>query len=208
MKRIITILIACTLTLVIILGFYFFFPQVWGEAIYPLEYRDFIKKYAKEYNIRPNFLCAMIYTESRFHADSVSGAGAIGLMQVMPGTGASIAQELGESDYSPAKLRDPETNIRYGSWYIKGLLDKYNGDTDIAVAAYNAGSGRADAWKDGRGPLPYETVFYIQKVKNIEEEYNKVYDGWADEPTVVKPAPFYQGVNNIKDFVRGLILGK
>jgi len=150
----------------------------------------------------------MIYAESRFHADSVSGAGAVGIMQIMPSTGASIASELSESGYSVDKLYDPETNIRYGTWYIKGLLDKYDGNSDLAVAAYNAGSGRADAFKDGRGTLPFETVAYVQKVKDIEKMYDKVYGDWASEPEVKKPSPFYQGMTNIKDFVKGLILGK
>ena len=206
MKRTISILIACVLTLVIILGFYFFFPQVWGEAVYPLDYKDSIKKYSKEFNVPPNFVCAIIYTESRFHPDSVSGSGAVGLMQIMPGTAVGIAQELGEK--SVGNLHDPDTNIRYGTWYIGGLVSKYNGNTDLATAAYNAGVARADAWKDGRSPLPFETVFYIQKIKDVQNAYNTVYDGWASEPTVVKPTPFYQGVNNVKDFVHKLILGK
>lgn len=205
MKRTIKIIIACAATLAVLLIFYFFFPQVWGEAVYPLEYKDSIKKYATEWNLKPNFIAAMIYTESRFNKDSVSGAGATGLMQIMPGTGAGIAQELGES--SMGNLHDPDTNIRYGTWYIKGLVDKYNGNYDLALAAYNAGVARADAWSEGRSALPFETVFYIQKVKNVEGEYDKIYGSWTAEPSVVKPAPFYQGVNNVKDFVHKLILG-
>lgn len=208
MKKLTKILLVISTFLVLVLGFYFFFPQVWGDAVYPLDYQDSIKKYALEWNVRPNFICAMIYTESRFHKDSVSSAGAVGLMQVMPSTGASIAQELGESNYSSNNLLDPDTSIRYGTWYIKGLLDKYDGNSDLAVAAYNAGSGRADAYKDGRGSLPYETVFYIQKVKDVEKMYDEVYGDWAFNPEVKKPNPFYQGIGNIKDFVKGLILGK
>lgn len=208
MRRLTKILLTVSATAIIVLIFYFFFPQVWGDAVYPLDYQDSIKKYSLQWNVRPNFVCAMIYSESRFHADSVSGAGAVGLMQVMPSTGASIAQELGEGGYSVDKLRDPDTNIRYGTWYIKGLIEKYGGNTDLATAAYNAGSGRADAFKDGRGALPFETVAYIQKVKDIEGMYDKVYGNWASEPQVKKPNPFYQGVGNIKDFVKGLILGQ
>ena len=208
MKKITQFAIAISVTLIVILGFYFFFPHVWGEIVYPLDYKDSIKKYSTERGLRPNFVCALIFTESRFNQDATSGVGARGLMQIMPTTGGSIAAELGEPNYTADKLFDPETNIRYGTWYIKGLLDKYDGSVDLALAAYNAGSGRADSWKDGRSALPYETVFFIQKVKNTEQMYDKVHGTWGSDPEVQKPAPFTQGVNNIGNFVRGLILGK
>lgn len=208
MKRIFKFILVGSVTLGLLLVFYFFFPHVWGEAVYPLDYRDSIKKYSLERGLRPNFVCAMIYAESRFNRDSVSGVGAIGLMQIMPSTGASIADELGETGYSPSNLSDPDTNIRYGTWYIKGLLDKYDGNSDLATAAYNAGVGRADKFKDGVSALPYETVFFVQKIKDTEAMYDKVYGNWALEPEVKKPNPFYQGVNNIGNFVKSLILGQ
>jgi len=208
MSRLIKIILACGATIVLLLIFYFFFPHVWGEIVYPLDYKDSIKKYAKERNIQPNFIAAIIYNESRFNPESTSGVGAVGLMQIMPGTGASIAEEMGEGNYSPDKLYDPDINIRYGTFYIKGLLDKYDQNTDLALAAYNAGVARADSWKDYQTPLPYETVFFVQKVKNTEEMYNKVYGSWAAEPEVKKPNPFYQGITNIRDFVKSLILGQ
>lgn len=208
MSRLIKFLLATGATLVLILGFYFFFPHVWGEIVYPLDYKDSIRKYSTERGLRPNFVAAIIYTESHFNPDAASGVGAKGLMQIMPPTGASIAEELGETGFSADKLNDPDTNIRYGTWYIKGLLDKYDGNSDLATAAYNAGVSRADKWKDGVSPLPYETVFFVQKIKNAEEGYDKTYGNWAAEPEVKKPTPFYQGVNNIRDFVKGLILGK
>ncbi len=208
MKKLTKIILAITTTLVLLLIFYFLFPHVWGEAIYPLDYQAQIKKYSTQWGLRPNFVCAIIYTESRFHKDSISGVGAVGLMQIMPGTGASIAKELGETNFSTDKLYDSDTNIRYGTWYIKGLLDKYNGNSELATAAYNAGVGRADQWKDGVSQLPYETIFFIQKIKNTEEMYNKIYGNWAAEPEVKKPNPFYQDMGNIRDFVKGLILGK
>lgn len=207
MKRLYKILIAFGTTIVLLGIFYYFFPHVWGELVYPLDYQDSIKKYSEERGLRPNFVCAIIYTESRFHKDSVSGVGAVGLMQIMPSTGGAIAAELGEKNYSPANLYDPDTNIRYGTWYIKGLIDKYNGNTDLATAAYNAGVARADKWKDGVSPLPYETVFFIQKIRDTEAAYDKVYGNWASAPEVKKVNPFYQGINNIRDFVKSLILG-
>lgn len=198
-------MIVSVVTVAILAGFYFFFPNVWGELLYPLDYKDTIKKYSEERGLRPNFVCAMIYTESRFNAGSVSGAGATGLMQIMPGTGQSISQELGEP--SMGNLRDPDVSIRYGTWYIKGLVDKYNGDTDLALAAYNAGVGRADKFKDNVMPLPYETVFYVQKVKGTEEMYDKVYDSWYSQSISEKKNPVAIGFSNISDYIKKLILG-
>lgn len=205
MRRTINFIIVSLATIILLAVFYFFFPHVWGEAFYPLDYKDSIKKYSAERNLQPNFVCAIIYTESRFNAGSVSGAGAVGLMQIMPGTAKSISQELGET--SMGDLHDPDVSIRYGTWYIKGLLDKYNGDKDLALAAYNAGSGRADAYKDTGAPLPSETVFFVQKVKNTESMYDKVYDAWYSESQSEKKNPVSIGFSNISDYVKKLILG-
>jgi soluble lytic murein transglycosylase len=203
-RRLIQFIIITSLTLVLILGFYFFFPQVWGEVLYPLEYQDSIAKYAKERNLDPNFVCAVIYTESRFHKDSVSGAGATGLMQIMPATGRGIADRLGEP---MGNLLDPDTNIKYGTQYLREQLDTYNNDVDLVLAAYNAGGGRAVAWRLYGESLPLETVGFISKVKNTKDMYDKIYGMWWANSGAEKPNPFYQGITNFQDFVKELILG-
>lgn len=203
-RRIIQFIIISVLTIILLLGFYFFFPHVWGEAIYPLDYQDSISKYAKEKNLEPNFVAAVIYTESRFHSDSVSGAGATGLMQIMPGTAAGIAERLGEPT---GNLLDPDTNIKYGTQYLREQLDQYNNDLDLVLASYNAGGGRAVAWRLYGEALPYETVSFIAKVKNTKNMYDKVYGMWWAEPEVKRPNPFYLGIQNFQDFVKTLILG-
>jgi len=205
MRKLAKFIIVSAVTVILLVVFYFFFPHVWGELFYPLDYKDSIKKYSEMRELRPNFVAAIIYTESRFNAHSTSSVGASGLMQIMPGTGQSIAEELGES--SAGNLYDPEVSIRYGTWYIKGLLDKYNGDTDLALAAYNAGVGRADKYKDEVVPLPYETVFFVQKVKNTEAMYDKIYDAWYSEVASEKKNPVSIGFTNIADYVKKLILG-
>ena len=204
MRRIVTFIIVALVTVGLLLVFYFFFPQVWGELLYPLDYRDSIKKYSDERGLRPNLVAAVIYTESRFNANSTSGAGAMGLMQVMPATGQSIAQEIGEPMGS---LHDPETSIKYGTWYLKGLIDKYNGDLDLALAAYNAGVPRVDRYKDTGAALPYETTFFVQKVKGAENAYDKIHDAWYSEVSSEKRNPVAIGFSNVADFVRKLILG-
>lgn len=206
MRRLAKFIIISIVTVLLLAIFYFFFPSVWGELLYPLDYKDSIKKYSEERGLRPNLTAAIIYTESRFNARSTSGVGARGLMQIMPGTGESISQEMGEP--AMGDLYDPDVSIRYGTWYIKGLLDKYNGNLDLALAAYNAGVNRADKYKDNAMALPYETVFFVQKVKGAEAMYDKIYGAWYAEVSSEKRNPVAIGFSNLGDFVKKLILGR
>lgn len=205
MKRTLQFIIVSVITVGLLVGFYFFYPHVWGEILYPLDYKDSIKKYSEEFGLNPNLVAAVIYTESRFNADSSSGAGAQGLMQIMPATGRGIAERLGEKPMG--NLLDPDTNIRYGTKYLREQLDQYNNDLDEVLASYNAGGGRANAWRMYGEPLPTETVYYIQKVKTVMDMYDKIYGVWWTEPEVKKPDPFYKGIQNFQDFVKSLIVG-
>lgn len=205
MKKNIQFILVSVLTVGLLLGFYFFYPHVWGEILYPLEYRDSIKKYAQEFQIDPNLVCAVIYTESRFNADSGSGAGAKGLMQIMPATGRGISERLGEK--TMGNLLDPDTSIRYGTFHLREQLDQYDNNLDVVLASYNAGGGRANAWRLYGEALPRETVGYIAKVKSVKQTYDAVYGKWWAEPTVQKPSPFYQGIDNFQNFVSNIILG-
>jgi soluble lytic murein transglycosylase len=206
MKKTIQFLLASTLLVGALLGFYFFYPHVWGEVLYPLEYRDLIKKYSLEYQLDPNLVCAVIYTESRFNADSGSGAGAQGLMQIMPATGRGISQRIGEA--TMGNLLDAETSIRYGTFHLREQLDTYNNDLDLVLASYNAGGGRAVAWRLYGEALPRETAFYLVKVKDIKNTYDTVYGKWWTEPEVKKPEPFYKGIQNFQSFVNSIIIGR
>lgn len=204
MRRTLKFLIVSIITVLILAGFYFLFPSVWGDILYPLDYRDSIKNYSIQRNLPPNFVAAVIYDESRFHKDSVSGAGAVGLMQLMPGTAQGIATELGEP---MGDLHDPDTNIKYGTYYLKGLMDKYNNNVTLALAAYNAGSGRADQYKDSGYALPFETVSYISKVQNTQKIYEKIYGAWYIEGEE-KPNPVALGFTNAAQYIKKLILGQ
>ncbi len=206
MKKTVQFVVVSVLIVGLFLGFYFFYPHVWGEVLYPLKYQDFIAKYSKENNLDPNLVCAVIYTESRFNADSVSGAGAKGLMQIIPGTAKGIAERMG--DQTVGNLLDPETSIRYGTHYLREQLDQYNNDLDEVLASYNAGGGRANAWRMYGEPLPTQTVGYIYSVKRVQKMYNEVYGNWWVQPTVQKPNAFYQGIDNFQNFASDLITGK
>ena len=175
--------IAIIVALLALAGFLFYryFPSIWGEVAYPLEYQDMVRKYAKEFGLEPNELATMIYIESHWNPNATSPAGARGLTQVMPGTGSGIARELGDTNYSPDKLYDPETSIRYGAYYLGNNKKKY-GSTELALVAYNGGPARADAYKEGRGTLPRETEGYIRKFQSVFGGYLSTYGtAWYNE---------------------------
>lgn len=176
----ISFIVAFLLTVGLIL--YFYFPQIWGEAVYPLKYEDQILKYSNQFNLKPTLVAAVIFHESRFNADSVSRMGAIGLMQLMPTTASSIARNLGE-DFKVSMLYEPETNIRYGTWYLKNLSDRYQGNFDLVLAAYNGGPAVADRWLEARAAPYGETASFISSVKKTESMYAKIY------PQLLSPQP-------------------
>lgn len=125
------------------------------------KYDNIIKKYAKKYNVDPNLVKAMIKQESSFKAKAVSPAGAKGLMQLTPDT----AREMGVNN-----VFDPEQNIEGGVKYISKMLKKYNGNTKLALAAYNAGSGNV---KNGKIPQNGETPKYVNAVMKYYNEYKQ-----------------------------------
>jgi soluble lytic murein transglycosylase len=164
----------------------FLYPNAVREIAYPLEYRDEIEHYAAAYELDPARVAAVVYCESSFRPEAVSDAGARGLMQIMPETGAWIAKKLNESDgYSDEKLFDPKLNIRFGCWYLSYLDDRYEGDLTKATAAYHAGGSRVDEWladkqysEDGvtLASIPYDsTREYVARVKTAYEHYKEIF---------------------------------
>ncbi len=96
-------------------------------------------------------------------------------MQIQPATAEGIAVRTGGSRFTPDDLYDPEINIRYGSWYLRHLLDKY-GDERTALAAYNAGQRNVDDWlHDGRGIVFAETRHYVERVEDLKQVYRHAY---------------------------------
>jgi soluble lytic murein transglycosylase len=110
----------------------------WGAAI---------DAAAREAGVEPALLRALVAVESGGDAAAVSRRGAVGLLQLMPGTGEEMAARLGVPWRGEATLRDPETNLRLGAAYLRRLLDRFDGQAAFAVAAYNAGPERVKAWR-------------------------------------------------------------
>ena len=115
------------------------------EFTLPLRHEDVIRQQARDKNLDPALIAAVIYRESKFR-DVTSKAGAKGLMQILPETAHFIARTSGGTEFEQGDLADPQINISYGSWYLRYLLDRYDGNIVAAVAAYNAGHGRVDEW--------------------------------------------------------------
>jgi soluble lytic murein transglycosylase len=149
---------------------------VWLDRLrYPLRYETIVVGHAERYDLEPAFLAAVIYAESRFRADARSEAGALGLMQLLPETGKAIAERTGGDRFVVADLLDPEINVRYGSWYLRELLDKYR-DRATALAAYHAGQGNVDRWLEQRKGVQFpETRAYVAAVLDAVPVYRRAY---------------------------------
>ena len=120
-------------------------------------YTPYINQVAARMGLDPDLIHAVILAESAYREKALSPKGAMGLMQLMPAT----ARRLGVED-----PWNPEQNIEGGARYLRFLLDRYQGDVELAVAAYNAGEGAVD--KYGRTIPPYkETITYVKKVKEF-----------------------------------------
>jgi soluble lytic murein transglycosylase len=145
-------------------------PSWYLRARYPLKYEAIVEGHARNYRLDPALLAAVIYRESKFDARAGSRAGAIGLMQLTPATARGIALRTGGTRFKMADLYDPEINIRYGAWYLRHLLDSFDGDVRKALAAYNGGRGNVE-----RGVVFAETRAYVQQVLAARDVYRRAY---------------------------------
>lgn len=117
------------------------------RIVYPFPYRDVIVAEANERGVDPFLAAALIRQESMFNASAVSPAGAIGLMQVLPATGAKLAHALGITEFSPDLLKQPDVNVHFGMAYLADQLRTYGGRLPVVLAAYNAGPHRIARWR-------------------------------------------------------------
>jgi soluble lytic murein transglycosylase len=150
----------------------------------PLSDTGIIRRQAAEKRLDPALIAAVIYAESKFEPRP-SSAGAQGLMQILPATAYYLAHLSGGRRFTVSDLASPSINVAYGSYYLRYLLNHYDGDEMLAVAAYNGGLANVDKWvaeakADGRHltaeqiPFP-ETREYVQRVLAAEQAYRSTY---------------------------------
>jgi soluble lytic murein transglycosylase len=154
-------------------------PGWYAKQRYPLRYEHVIAGHARNYELDPALLAAVIYRESKFDPDARSRSGAVGLMQLLPSTARGIAVHTGGTRFVVSDLTNPEINVRYGAFYLRRLLRKY-GDERLALAAYNAGQRNVDEWiADDGGQIAFpETRQYVAEVLELRDVYARAY---ADE---------------------------
>jgi soluble lytic murein transglycosylase len=154
------------------------FDHAIKELTLPLRHEDVIRQQANEKGVDAALIAAVIYSESKF-SDAESSAGARGLMQITPEAAKFIEKQSGGTTFKLDDLSDPEINIRYGTFLLRELLDRYDGDEAAALAAYNAGPGNADKWGGADlsvGEIPFpETRAYVEEVLEKREEYRQKY---------------------------------
>ena len=151
----------------------------WYERLrYPLHYAEFVRVHAREHDLDPALMAAVIYQESKFDPNAKSSSGAIGLMQLTPETAHGIAVRTGGSAFHTADLYDADINIRYGAWYLHNLFKKY-GSERLVLAAYNAGQGNVDRWRAKGPPSQFaETRAYVKRVEHLKDVYRQA---WGKE---------------------------
>ena len=164
---------------------------IWSEdllrAVYPLIYEPLLAERADIEKLDPTLVAALIRRESQFDRDVVSGAGATGLMQLMPATGAEVARRAGITEYRSEQLVVPEVNLVLGSRYLRELLERRGGAVVPALISYNAGPHRYTSWR--RFPefsastdlmidrIPFsETRRYVKAILSYRYIYSKLYD--------------------------------
>ena len=186
------------LTLIIILAvfavFFFFFTGdnmsgIKGNVFklfFPQKFSEQVERSSKEFGVDEALIYSVIKNESGFRPEVESHAGAVGLMQLMPSTFDWLQEKLdGEITHDVTALKNPDINIRYGTYFLSILLERYGGDIRTVSAAYNAGTSAVDGWLgdaqySSNGTtltrIPYdETSHYADKVEKTYEMYKKLY---------------------------------
>ena len=172
-------------------------PREFWQLAFPLPYRTDLEKFAREYNMDPFLMAALIRQESEFNAKAVSSANARGLTQIMPATGRDLSRRLGLRSYTLANLFEPQVSLRMGTYYLKSISDRLGADHvagkwEAALAAYNAGLGRVttwSTWSEFREPaefvetIPFtQTREYVQIVMRNADMYRRLYPAPAGLP--------------------------
>jgi soluble lytic murein transglycosylase len=160
-------------------------PRPYWEALFPKAYWDDLNKYSSQNGLDHYLVASLVRQESEFNAAAISRANAVGLMQLLPKTGSKVARQIKLRTYSAPQLYTPSVNLELGTHYFKEILDKYNGQFEYALAAYNAGTDRVEDWL-GQGhyrdpqefveSIPFtETREYVQAILRNANVYRQLY---------------------------------
>jgi soluble lytic murein transglycosylase len=160
-------------------------PRPYWEALFPKAYWTDLRKFSLLNGLDPYLVASLIRQESEFNALALSRANAVGLMQLLPKTGKSVAKQVKLKGYSAPQLYTPAVNLELGTHYFKEMVDKYNGQFEYALAAYNAGTDRVGDWLEQghyRDPqefvesIPFtETREYVQAILRNASVYRQLY---------------------------------
>jgi soluble lytic murein transglycosylase len=154
------------------------FQRTLEEVTLPLQHEDIIRQQAAQKDVPADLIAAVIYNESRFR-DQTSHAGARGLMQITPSTAQVIERLSGGQTFKFDDLSDPDINIRYGTFYLHYLIQKFGENEIAALAAYNAGETNVAAWGGSSlslDDIPFpETRNYVENVLEKRDEYARHY---------------------------------
>ena len=167
------------------------------RIIFPLDYWPLITKYATAHTLDPYLIAALMAQESTFTPEIRSSANAVGLLQITPPTGRTLARQLGIRRFTTSMLTQAETNVQMGTKYFKDMVDKFGGE-HYALAGYNAGPHRVTAWlKEAPGleqdefidNIPFtETQAYVKRILGTAEDYRRLYgSGLLDASAGLKP---------------------
>ncbi len=160
-------------------------PRSYWEALFPKPYWTDLHKYSTLNGLDPYLVASLIRQESEFNPLALSRANAVGLMQLLPVTGRRVAKEIKLRHYNPSQLYTPALNLQLGTRYFKSMVDKYDGQYEYALAAYNAGTDRVEDWM-GQGhyrdpqefveSIPFtETREYVQAILRNANVYRQLY---------------------------------
>ena len=160
-------------------------PREYWEALFPRPFWPDLKKFSVANGLDPYLVASLIRQESEFNPVAVSRANAVGLMQLLPRTGKLVAHQAAMKHYNPSQLYTAPVNLELGTRYFRGMVDKFGGSFEQALAAYNAGSDRVDEWM-GQGKyrdaaefvesIPFtETREYVQAIMRNASVYRQLY---------------------------------
>lgn len=166
-------------------------PRFFWEGLFPRPYWTDLSRYSTENGLDPLLVASLVRQESEFNPSAVSSAAAVGLMQLLPGTGRKTAKDLKLRHFNASQLYDPAVNLQLGTYYFRRMLDKYDGHVEYALAAYNAGADRVDDWRSAGEyrdmdefveSIPFtETREYVQAIIRNAAVYKLLYSSPAQQ---------------------------